>query len=87
VNYTKNHTKSVSEKKFTKPTLQEITTYCKERRNQVDPQQFLDHYESNGWRVGRNAMKDWRAAVRTWEKNDFASSMPHAPVEAPYKEF
>lgn len=58
--------------KFTKPTLEEVTAYCKERNNNVDPQQFVDHYESNGWRVGgRSAMKDWKASVRTWEKNNF----------------
>jgi uncharacterized protein YdaU (DUF1376 family) len=57
--------------KFKKPSLEEITAYCQERKNQVNPQQFLDHYESNGWLVGKNKMKDWKAAVRTWEKNDF----------------
>jgi hypothetical protein len=54
-----------------KPTLDEVTAYCLERKNLVDPQRWLDHYESNGWRVGKNPMRDWRAAVRTWEKNDF----------------
>lgn len=56
--------------KFVKPTLQEVTAYCRERNNTVDPQQWLDHYTSNGWKVGRNAMKDWKAAVRTWERMD-----------------
>jgi hypothetical protein len=56
-------------KVFRPPTLQEVRDYCRERKNSVDPQIFLDHYTSNGWRVGRNAMKDWRAAVRTWERN------------------
>lgn len=54
---------------FVSPTIDEIRTYCRERQNSVDPQSFFDHYESNGWKVGRNAMKDWKAAVRTWEKN------------------
>jgi hypothetical protein len=39
----------------------------------VDPERFFAYYESNGWKVGRNAMKDWRAAVRTWERNSFSS--------------
>jgi hypothetical protein len=39
----------------------------------VDPERFFTYYESNGWKVGRNAMKDWRAAVRTWERNSFSS--------------
>ena len=56
--------------KFTKPTLEDVTAYCRTRNNHVDPQQFIDHYESNGWKVGKNPMKDWKAAVRTWEKND-----------------
>ena len=58
-----------SKNHFAKPTLEEVSAYCIERKNAVDPQSFLDHYESNGWRVGKNPMKDWRAAVRTWEKN------------------
>lgn len=51
-----------------RPTLEEVSTYCRERRNNVDPQAFIDHYTSNGWKVGRNPMKDWKAAVRTWER-------------------
>lgn len=57
--------------KFKKPTLEEISKYCNERNNNVDPQYFLDYYESNGWKVGRNSMKDWKAAIRTWERNNF----------------
>ena len=51
------------------PTLEDVTAYCSERRNQVNPQRWFDHYSSNGWRVGKNSMKDWKAAVRTWEQN------------------
>ncbi len=62
---------------FVRPTLEEVTAYCAERleagKPPVDPEQWFDRYTSNGWRVGRSAMKDWRAAVRTWEKNDFQS--------------
>lgn len=58
-------------KRFVKPTVDEIRAYCTERRNNVDAEYFYDYYESNGWKVGgRGAMKDWRAAVRTWEKNN-----------------
>lgn len=56
--------------RFVKPKLEEISAYCAERRNTVSPEKFLDYYEANGWKVGRNPMKDWRAAVRTWEKNE-----------------
>ena len=58
-------------KAFVKPTVEEIRAYCWERGNNVDAQKFFDYYESNGWKVGRNAMKDWKAAVRTWERNGF----------------
>lgn len=57
--------------RFVPPTVEEVDAYCKERGNQVDPQRFVDYYEANGWKVGRNPMKDWKAAVRTWEKNGF----------------
>ena len=54
---------------FKTPSLEEVKAYCDERRNGVDPQRFVDYYTANGWMVGRNRMKDWKAAVRTWEKN------------------
>lgn len=57
------------EKKFNKPTLEEVKEYCKERNNNVNAEQFIDFYESNGWKVGKNSMKDWKAAIRTWERN------------------
>ena len=57
-------------KSFIAPSLENVTAYCLERKNSIDPQHFLDYYTANGWRVGRNAMKDWKAAVRTWEKNN-----------------
>jgi hypothetical protein len=58
---------------FVKPTIDEIRLYCKERQNNVNPEKWLNHYESNGWKVGKNSMKDWKAAVRTWETNNFGS--------------
>lgn len=56
---------------FTKPTVEDVKAYCIERKNNVDPNKFIDYYESNGWMVGRNKMKDWKAAVRSWEKNGY----------------
>lgn len=56
-------------KVFQKPTIKEIDDYCKERKNNVRPEQFYDFYESKGWVVGKSPMKDWKAAVRTWEKS------------------
>jgi hypothetical protein len=58
-------------RKFIKPIIEEIKSYCRERNNTVDADKFFNHYESNGWRVGKNPMKDWRAAVRTWENSEF----------------
>jgi predicted phage replisome organizer len=55
---------------FKPPTLEEVQAYCKERNNKVDAERWINHYTSNGWMVGKNKMKDWKAAVRTWEKND-----------------
>lgn len=55
--------------RFVPPTLQEVSEYCASRNNGIDPAAFIDHYTSNGWKVGKSAMKDWRAAVRNWERN------------------
>ena len=54
-------------KRFVPPSLDEVRDYCRERGKGVDPVAFMDFYTSNGWKVGRNPMKDWKAAVRTWE--------------------
>ena len=53
---------------FVKPTIKEIDAYCKERRNNVDAEAFWNFYESKGWKVGGNPMKNWKAAIITWEK-------------------
>lgn len=58
-------------KRFVKPTLSEIKQYCIERKNNVNAEHFFDYYESNGWKVGKNSMKDWKAAVRTWERSEY----------------
>ena len=58
-------------KRFEKPTLSEIEQYCIERKNNVNAEHFFDYYESNGWKVGKNSMKDWKAAVRTWERSEY----------------
>lgn len=55
--------------RFTPPTVEEVQGYCLERGNTVDAQAFVDFYESKGWYIGKSKMKDWKAAVRTWEKN------------------
>jgi len=59
-------------RRFVSPTFEDVAEYCLDRKNSVDPRKWFDHYTSNGWMVGKNKMKDWRAAVRTWEQNDLA---------------
>ena len=56
--------------RFTPPTVEEVRAYCKERGNDVDPARFCDFYTMKGWMVGSQRMKDWKAAVRTWERRD-----------------
>lgn len=65
--------------RFIPPTVEEVSAYCIERGNSVNPQRFIDHYTSNGWMVGKNKMKDWQAAVRTWERN----SLDQKPMPKP----
>ncbi len=55
--------------RFKKPTLEEVVEYCKERNNNVDAEKWMAYYNSNGWRVGKNPMKNWKSAIITWEKN------------------
>lgn len=63
-------------KTFVKPSVEEVKAYCLERGNKVDPYQFVDFYESKGWKVGNQPMKDWKAAVRTWEKRETDKTGP-----------
>ena len=53
--------------RFVPPTLEEVTAYCRERNNGISAESFIDYYTANGWKVGGNPMRDWKAAVRTWE--------------------
>ena len=62
------HTPSRGRTVFVKPTVEEVAAYCAERHNNIDPEAFVDFYDSKGWKVGSAPMKDWKAAVRTWEK-------------------
>lgn len=66
-------------KRFVKPTAEEVRAYCAERGNHVDAQAFVDFYEAKGWKVGSSPMKDWKAAVRTWEQRDTAQRQTPRP--------
>jgi hypothetical protein len=70
--------------RFEKPSLEDVKAYCKERRNRVNPEQFCDHYEANGWIQGKGKpIRDWKAAVRTWERNGFDNSTAKKSEEYP----
>lgn len=58
-------------KRFTPPSREEVQAYIAEKGYRVDAERFIDYYTSNGWKVGKNPMKDWKAAVRTWERNGY----------------
>jgi len=75
-----------SKKRFAVPTVEEVDAYCRERGNNVDAQRFVDFYASKGWRIGKEPMRDWRACVRTWERNgrdrvDVSGSGPVRPAK------
>ena len=85
VNVNENDLKeNIKRKVFTKPTAEEVKAYCSERKNNVDPDKFIDFYESKGWVIGKNPMKDWKACVRTWEKGGSSppKSFPSKPTSA-----
>lgn len=63
-------------KRFAPPSVSDVSAYCKERNNNVDPEAFVDFYASKGWMVGENKMKDWKAAVRTWERRSGNGTKP-----------
>ena len=65
--------KEKEKKMFTPPTLAQVQAYCAGRGSPVDPQRFVDFYTANGWRLGPNPMRDWKAALRTWERRGAAA--------------
>ena len=68
--YKESITKVIPKKNFVPPTVDEVQKYCRERNNNIDAQNFVDFYESKGWMIGKNKMKDWKAAVRNWERKE-----------------
>ena len=67
-------------KRFYPPTIDEVKQYCEERKNNIDPMAFIDFYSSKGWMIGKNRMKDWKAAVRTWERKRKEQSQSESSV-------
>ena len=93
-NNTINNTSNILSGQFVPPTIEEVKEYCKTRNNSVDAETFVNFYQSKGWLVGKAKMKDWKAAVRTWERNrqsNNSSSKPqietHEPTEEELQEF
>ncbi len=71
--------------RFIPPTVEEVRAYCMERGNNVNAETFVDFYTAKGWVVGKNKMRDWKAAVRTWEKSEEPRAQPRKTVQAkPY---
>ena len=60
--------------RFTPPTADEVRAYCDERHNAVDAERFVDFYSAKGWKIGKEPMKDWKAAVRTWERSSTSTA-------------
>ena len=60
--------------RFAPPSVDDVRAYCLERGNNIDPDKFVDYYTGNGWMIGRNKMKDWKATVRSWERNDYSNN-------------
>ena len=76
-----NNNKERKENKFVKPTIEEIKLYCIERRNKIDAEQFYHYYESKGWLIGKNHMKNWKSAIITWEQN--SKKYANKPIKEP----
>ena len=70
---------------FKKPTIEDVKSYCEERRNGIDAQSFIDFYDARGWKLTKGVgMKDWKAAIRTWEKNRKSNAQKVKPPERDY---
>jgi len=78
-----NRVKNIGEKttRFIPPTLEQVINYCVERKNNVDANRFVDFYQSKNWYVGKNKMKDWKACVRTWERENKTKIGTYTVVE------
>lgn len=79
----------VSDKKrFCPPTLEEVKMYCEERQNDVDAERFFDYYSANGWVQGKGTpIKDWKACIRTWEKNTIKTNQTVEKKENPFAQY
>jgi hypothetical protein len=74
-------------KYFKKPTILEVENYCKERNNNIDAEAFIAFYESKGWMVGKNKMKNWKQAIVTWEKREKKKPQTMSKIDAQLNEY
>lgn len=80
--------KSKKAVRFVPPTVEQVRAYCEERGNHVDPERFVNHYEASGWKRNRGVpLIDWKAAVRNWEKNDFAGECKKEKSRSEFSSF
>lgn len=70
-------------KQFAPPSVDDVRTYCQENGYQIDPAYFVDYYTANNWMVGKNKMKDWKAAVRNWNRREQERQAPVKPKHPP----
>jgi len=82
-----NTTYSNSKVRFKKPTLDEVKNYCILRNNNIDAEAFIDFYESKNWQIGKNKMKDWKAAVRTWERRNKNKPQTMSKIDTQLNEY
>ena len=83
----KNKEIKIINKYFVKPKINEIEVYCLERNNNIDFEAFYDFYESKDWKIGKNKMKDWKAAVRTWERRDKKKPQTMSKIDSQLNEY
>ena len=83
----KNKEIRITNKYFNRPTVLEVKNYCSERNNNIEAEAFIDFYESKGWFVGKNKMKDWKAAVRTWERKDKKKPKTMSKIDVQLNEY
>ena len=83
----KNKEIKIINKLFTIPTISEVEIYCLERKNNIEAESFINFYDSKGWMVGKNKMKDWRACIRTWEMRDKKKPMKTSKIDSQINEY
>ena len=83
----KNKEIKIINKLFTIPMISEVESYCLERKNNIEAESFINFYDSKGWMVGKNKMKDWRACIRTWEMREKKKPMKTSKIDSQINEY